>query len=334
MTFAATTRRVRFLPHRFADGGVTVTLGSYTVDGRSGPARFDPEAYALDLSALRFTTAELQVAVTLADGALDAVLPAAERGAPPAHVAIVVTCDATRIRRAVPLLGPPLATAGARFEGSVRVVRDELRGAVQLTPVLVRTAPGTGRATGHADTTGARLAAGRPIEVRIDAARSPHGEFLETRYESFATVGAPAFPHPGAMYQLDADGEEPVLWLNTDHPRVCSIVDSPGTVGRAARARDVVFGQISQAVWTRLFWRAARDVDDADEPLYPWQAAVLASLLPRVYPEGVNHESRLVALRADLTAGADHVILGRLDGALQEWLDIAGRATKLEEELA
>jgi len=333
VTVAMTTKRSRFLPYRFFEHALDLSVEHCAVDGvREAVLPYDAEHRLVDLSASRFATVRLGVAMSVASEILDGVLPADERRAPEARVIVTITCAATRLRRAVMLVDGPV-TAGvlrAELELSTR----DMHGTVTLEPVMVRR---TGRPLaddGFAALAGSRLADGRRLEIRIDALRPPHGNYLDIRYESFRTKGAPQFPHPHALYQLECDGDEPLLWLNLDHAHVCSIFDGAGNVGRVARVRNVVFAQISQAVWTRLFWRAARSVHVAGEAVRAWEDAVLAHLLPRVYPDVRNHGSRLAALRADLDSHGDDAVMARLDGALQNELEVAACADSLAQELA
>lgn len=330
---AATTKRLRFLPYRFDDHGLTLRLERCILDGqRDVSASYDEERHLLDLSSGRWRDAHVVVAMTVSEALLSDVFPDEERAAPSGRLAALVICKATRVRRALVLV-EGIVGAGVHRADLELSVRD-LRGAVEVTPVLVRTIDRPESDDGFAVTAGSRLATGLSAEIRIDASRPPNGEFLDIRYESFRTQGAPQFPRPDALYQLDCDGDEPVLWLNLDHAAVCSALDSAGSVGRVARLRDVVFAQVAMSVWTRLFWRAARSVQLVGETVHEWEDAVLMRLLPRVYPDSPNHESRLAALRADLDSDQEEGVLARLDGALQDMLELGGTLTHLAEELA
>lgn len=164
--------------------------------------------------------------------------------------------------------------------------------------------------------------------------REPTGDFLDVRYKSFREKGPPQFPRIEALYQLEADGEHPILWLDSDHQHVAPVLDDVANVGRMARLREILFDRIQYAVWLRLFQRAARDVSETGEPTYPWQRAVLGKLLPLVYPEIPDQESRMEALQRDLRDDNEHEVLDRLDTGLQEDLELGRIATALAEELS
>lgn len=330
---AETKRRSRFLPYRFAESGLMMSVEHCTIDGHREPALpYDAERRLLDLSGSRVASVRVGLQVTCAESLFLEVFPADERGAPKAWVVVTVVCAATRQRRAV-VLSDGVAASGT-VRGEIEIAVRDTYGTVELTPVMVRQAQRADRDDGFATLAGSRIATGRPIELRVDKLRTPHGEYLDIRYESFGTRGPPQFPRPDALYQLDCDGDEPILWLNLDHARICAIFDAAGNVGRAARVRNVVFAQIAQAVWTRLFWRAARSLERIGESVLPWEDAVLAAWLPHVYPDVRDADSRRAALRADLGANGEDAVMARLDGALQASLEVARCAEALAGELA
>ncbi len=336
MIRGASTRTHRFLPYRYSDGGLVLVPRRCVLDGtRDVVSAYDEERHLLDLSPYRHDRLRLELAVTLADGVLAGVFPPDERAEPPGRIVVLIRCDTTRLRRHVELEGP----LGAGI-ATVELVHADLIGTVELTPMLVRTRELASAPTeaGYASARGARIASGRPLELRIETLREPHGEFLDVRYESFREKGAPQFPRPDAVYQLECDGEHPILWLNSDHRQICPILDDVANVGRMARLRDLLFDRIQYAVWSRLFLRAARDHAELGEPAYAWEHAVLAKLLPLVYPEIADHESRLAALRSEVAEKNEDDLLARLDVGLQDGLQGEtgfGRvASTLAEEIA
>jgi hypothetical protein len=328
---AITTRRQRFLPYRYDEHGLSLGFVRCRLDGLREAGGFDKDTRILDLSGTRFGTAILRVTVSLDARLLEAAFPADERLRPVGRLLVVVTCTATRLRRAIVLTDGVLA--GGTVQGDIELRSRDLFGGVELEPVLVRTADRGDAEDGHASAAWTRLAAGRGMQVRCDAARPLNGEYLDVRYESFREKGVLQFPSPDALYQLDCDGDAPLLWLNTDHQAVCTVLEAQGTVGRAARMRDVLFSQISLVIWTRLFWRTARDVRETGETVHEWQDAVLGKFMHKLYPEAPNYESRVAALVEELRQGQDDELLGRLDLVLQDDVELATRAASLAEEL-
>lgn len=332
MPSSASTRHQKFLPYRFADCGLLTRITRCVLDGeRPANAVPDIDRHLLDLSSQRFKVASLDLSVTLSREVLAAVLPAAETAHAPARLIALVRCDASRLRTAVEIAAGPLAPA--IYSGAVPIRRDEIAGVLEVVTMLVRSAPCTIRDEGWAVESGARLASARPWEIRIDPSHSPRGEFLDIRVEDFKTAGPPRFPSASAMYQLECEGESPILWLNSANKRISSVLHNVANVGRAARIRDIAYERISVSVWIRLFLRAARDLMRLGEPVHPWQMAVLRHWLPMLYPDATDHESRFDAMRTELTDGDEGHILERLDLAIQTELETAHVFEILTDEI-
>jgi hypothetical protein len=326
------TRRHRFQPYQFAEHAIELTPTWCALDDQRALGVVpDIERHLLDLSSQRYQRARLSLSLTVAPALLAAVFPAGELDAPPARLAILLRCPATRLRVAVGVAGPPVR--GGTYTAAVELRRADLSGAVELGAVLIRDVARSGPEDGFASFAGAKLADARPWELRIDAVRPVHGQYLDVRYEDFRAAGVGQFPRPDALYQLDCDGEAPILWLNLAQPRICSSLDSVATTGHVARLRDVVFERIQHAVWSRLVIAAARDVTRLGEPAFAWQEPVLRTWLPRLYPDAGDHDSRVAALGRELDDGDVAALLGRLDGLLQDEHDTARCLDLLAEEI-
>jgi hypothetical protein len=310
------TRRHRFQPYRFSEYGIDVMPVRCVLDGeRTIALAPDADRHLLDLSAHRFMTARLSIQATVTPAILAAVFPPAELPGPPACLALLVRCPPTRLRLAVPVSAAPLQPT--TYTATIDLDRANLAGSVELSAAIVRDHARV-REDDFADFAGARVADARPWELRIDAARPVHGQYLDIRFQDFRASGLDQFPHPDALYQLDCASEAPILWLNDAHPRLCTALTSTASVGRVARLRDVVFERLEHAVWTRLVARAFHDVSRLGEPAFEWQEPVLRLWLPRLYPTVGDHESRLAALARELEESDSIGVLDRLDGLLQE----------------
>ncbi|HYU14525.1 MAG TPA: hypothetical protein VEL05_00570 [Candidatus Acidoferrum sp.] len=332
MATGTATRRHRFQPYRFAEHGLALSPARCVLDGeRAIAAAPDVERHLLDLSAHRFRTARLSIDVAVSPSLLASVFPPDEAGAAPARVALVLRCPSTRVRLAQAVAEPPL-TPGT-YTAAVELERARLWGAVELASVLVRTSARPERGDGFAAFAGARVADSTPWEIRVDAVQAVRGLYLDIRYEDFGKAGVDQFPSPDALYQLDCDGEAPILWLNSAHERVATSLDSAASVGRVARLRDVLFERIQHAVWTRLFVAAARDAIRIGEPAFEWQEPVLRMWLPRLYPGSGDNESRLASLEHEMEEDGLAGLLGRLDGLLQEEHGTARAFDLLAEEI-
>jgi hypothetical protein len=318
------------LPYRYEATGLAIQPRRCLLDdGREVTSAYDPERHSWDLSAYRMQRVRLEFDVPLPLSTIEAVFPSAERDRPAGTLMVVARCAATRLRRGHVVSTGQLAPGA--HPTTLELLQADVLGSVELTPFLLL--GNDHAAQGYAAARGSRIASGRSLEVRFDILRTPTGEYLDIRYESFRAKGPPLFPHADALYRLES-GESPILWLNSDHARVCQVLDDVANTGRMARARDVIYDQISHAVWTELFFRAARAVVDTGEPVFPWQEAVLAKVLPLLYAEIPDYDSRVEALVGELREDGDRELRERLDGELQQWFEVGRHATALAEELA
>lgn len=323
-----TTRTLRFLPYRYEPFGLEVTPLRSVLDKTREVKALSAERCLVDLVEERFETATIDLGVKLAPNLIASVFPPEEHSKPPGRLILALRCAPVRLRQVQIVAEAPLREQG--FATKLTLRRSDLRGSLEIIPFLVRAAPAAREAPGLASVGGARLASGRPWEVRIDLLREIAGQYLEVAYVSFREQGRERFPWPENLYKLDCDTPSPILLLNSDHERIAEVLNSKGTVGARARIREVLFDAISHAVWTRLFLKAAHDVRDGDEPRYEWENAVLSRLLPAAYPEHADRESRIAALRADLEDGEPDRVLERLEGVLQK--DFAKHVERLVED--
>lgn len=322
MTRTAASRRERFLPYRYARGGVELRVVACTLDGRTDVAPED-EAHVLDLEG-RWTRAALALAVSVPEATLTHVLPT---GAPVSEleVAVVLRCPATLLRIGARVALPP---PGAVAPVELALVLDDLAGSAELVAYVVRATRGS--APGYAAQRGARVADSRAWELRVDRPREPRGEHLDVRYRRFSEDATIPARDRKNLYALDLDQPSPILWLNADHERVAAVLDSRGTVGRHARLREAIYDHVAHAVWTQLFLKAAGDYVRNEETTYPWQDAVLDLLLRDVFPSVRRASDR----RDELATAWDDLpsLLARLDAGLQRRNDLALHLTRLVEE--
>jgi hypothetical protein len=324
------TRRERFLPYRYERFGIDLQIGRCVLDGERSMRAINADRHLIDVSEHRFSRVTVEGHVAVPPEVVERVFPADERGEPPGELLITTRCGPSRMRQATVV--SRLRKGGASYPFQLTLSRSELLGSAELTPFLVRSRAGESDG-GYAALAGMRLAGSRPWELRVDRLRSPSGQHLDVRYASFKEFGPPQFPWPSNVYQLDAEGEVPVLWLNLDHAEVCEVLSSAGTVGIRARMREVFFDYITHAVWTGLILRAVRDIADHDEPTLDWAEGVLGHWLPRLYPDEPSRELQLHALRAELEDGDEGQLLHRLDGAVQQHLEVAKHMVRLAMEV-
>lgn len=319
------SKRERFLPFAHDRHGLRTKVHSLELDGRFVQEAVDLDSHLLDLRGT-WSHARVVLEVSPAPGLVEQVLPEDERDTPPLAVLVSVRCGVTRLRRGV----RAELSGDAPVLVAIDVDHDEILGAAELIPFLVRTRDAASPATGFARARGSRVAGGRAWTLRTDLEQSPSGKYLELQLKSFRDDPLVPAPERGAVWRLDAMVEQPILWLNLDHAAIANLLRYDGSQGRRARARDVIFDRIAASVWTRLFLLATDNVIRTGEETYGWEEAVLDYLLPDLYPGVPTKAARLERLRQehdDL-----HLLLAKLDAVLQVREDGIANLVRLAEE--
>lgn len=311
----SSVRRERFLPYAYDRAALAFEITACSRDGEPSPVG---ESRTIEL-----TGAWHHVDIDVSAELVPRLVPAGERGDPPVALLVALRCEATRLRR-----GEVLTIVEHRARGTLRVRRDDLAGTAEVHAWLVRTRPHVRKAAGFALAAGARLAHAASWTLLLDRERTATARGLDVQFKSFAADPSIGPAERGNLYRLDCAQDEPILWLNLDHAKIAEVLRSEGTRGRLARQRDVVYDRIIVAVRTQLVVRAALHAC-ADGPVYAWERAVLADILPRLYPQ-VPAADRLPRLATDVAEPAD--LIARLDDVLQAGERTAHAVSALLEE--
>ncbi|MCA9701156.1 MAG: hypothetical protein KC431_26785 [Myxococcales bacterium] len=319
------TQEQRFIPWVHEDHGLELRIIGGVVDNR--PLEGDLRGHVLDLSA-SWCRARLEFMVQVPTRVVRRVVAEHERDDPPLAVVVALRCDQTHLRQRVCLRDwqahdpEPIV---------LELVRADLAGQVELSAFLIRTRPLEDAGAGVAAAVGVRLASARPYYLQIDEPAVHQGNYLDVQYRSFAVDPTLAAEQRSALYRLDLEREDPVLYLNTDYEPVRIILDGKGTHGARARTRDLLFERIEAGIWTQLLLQvSARLVEDGDLA-YPWEQGLLEQWLPRLYPEAVDDDARKAQLELEYRRLPS--LLARLDLAMQVFGGLGERAGKLAGDL-
>ncbi len=289
----------------------------------------DPRSHALDLSA-DWHRAQLDLEVQVPTRVAKRVIAEEELGDPPLAVLVALRCDRTRLRRRVGRLDWAQGRAG-RFAFGLDLDRAELADKVELDAFLIRARPLEHQAPGVATRVGARLATARAWVLQVDPAPQQSGNYLEVQYRSFVDdPGVPLSQH-AALYRLELEREDPILYLNADHEHVRVVLDNKGTRGRRVRARELLYERIEAGVWTQLLIHASARIAEDGELAYAWERAILDQWLARLYPHETDDAARCDALRRDYQQLPR--LLTEIDAVIQVHGELAQIATKLVDEL-
>lgn len=326
-TSAERKKTERFLPYPYERFGLDLALARVRVDGVDRTSSIQAEARLVPLEDRRPERVEIDLVAQIEQPVLERLLPAEELPAPALELFVAVRCPATRLSRRVSLAED--AARPRHFAGMLTLSIDDVRGLVELTPYLVRRVEG--RSKVHARHAGARLASARPWILRFDLGRTTSGKFIDVRYEPFSKLSEAAL-WSSALYRLQCELDDPILWLNSDHRELVAILDSKATNNAAARMREVFFAHIAHNVWAQLFMYAAESCSPDGDGAHPWCAAVLQRFLPAIFPELGDHRSRVAELVERIRDGKSGELSQLLDRALQAEVNIVHQMKSLIEE--
>jgi hypothetical protein len=323
-------KRERLLPYAYAKRGLRCDLMDASIDGDRQLGSIDRKAHLIRLETRDWEELSLKFRLAAEDDMLQRVLPDGSDSGPPADYLLAVRCPDTHYRYGV-RVGLDLGADDFAATIKLTIERDHVRGSIAIIPFLIRNVDADDQKMSMAVTAGARVASTRSWEVRVDSRPRARTQHLDINFVAFSEHNR-FEAYADRVYFLDADGEKPMLWLNQDHPRVAQILGAKGTVGIAARTRDVFFDLIANPVWTQLFVRAAASLDEHGETTFEWQAGVLHEIAPEIYPE-YDAETRLDIIRAHV---GDPAQLGELiqhvDLVLQAKDGYARHMTSLVDE--
>lgn len=324
-------QELRFAPWAQDPGGLVLELRALAVDGE--PLEIDPRAPLLELSG-PWRRAVVRLQVEPSAGLCERIIPAHEREAPPLTVVASLRCDATHLRRCVGQLPWTAAlpfVPFVPFEFEVELTRFELARSVELEAHVIRSIDARAPEPGYAPLAGARLASGRACVIQVDEARAGSGRYLDLQYKSFCADPRIAPHHRAALYRLELEREDPILYLNSDHTALRPILDSKGTRGRRVRLRELLYERVEAGAWAQLLIHVSERLVADGELTYPWQEAVLDRWLPRLYPTLSSEAERRERLLADY-AVLDR-LLAEIDAALQVHNGLAHEALRFVGEL-
>ncbi|MFC7233389.1 hypothetical protein ACFQMM_22260 [Saliphagus sp. GCM10025308] len=174
------------------------------------------------------------------------------------------------------------------YTDSVELKYDDLRGRLELTPLLVRTKPLRSQPTGHsgppfAERAGRKLAHGPIGTVDVDPPTSGRSNELPTIPTSFTDAPFPA--NDGNMWYLDlSDEAKPKLYINSDHGFVPPLFEDKGQHARG-RVRQLVVDLLGTQIMTQFVLEAAELYVVHSEMKYPWQRRMLTEVCDELFEE-------------------------------------------------
>lgn len=316
-------QELRFPPWAQDSAGLELEIHNLEIDGE--PLEVDPRASVIEIGGA-WRSASLVARVLSRADLRTRVLPEHEREQPPLSVVLSSTCEATRLRRCA-----GLSPWAAVVDFELELDREQLARIVELDAHVIRSSDARTPTPGYASLAGARLAGGRGCTIEVDEPRPVSGRYLELQYKSFADDPRIPPQQRSALYRLELDREDPILYLNADHTALRPILDSKGTRGRRVRLRELLYERVEAGAWSQLLIHTAERLVVDGELTYAWQEAVLDRWLPRLYPTLSADAERREQLIADF-ARLDR-LLADIDALLQVENGLASEALRFVGEL-
>jgi hypothetical protein len=306
-----------------------------TVDVKERPAVAGdgdgpPRGPTYDASANRaWSRLNFALHVDLADSELSYVLPSTSRIADDTALVVLVTCASTRLRQGIRLRH----VKAGRWSGHASIQRQDIKGAVQLRPQLVRSSSiPDDDALPFATRPGSIIAVGEPATLYVDQAPPSTTNFgfggaVTILWEDFSNSDEPwRREHADDVYHLEPFSSEARLWLNSRYGQLRDVLESNAKRGPEASVRDLTAMLIAQPVMLQLCTAAlaALEIDeDSSSVSVPsgWRGDAVAMVLPALYPEEPSHEDRLRRAASELReADGASSLTARLGSVVQETL--------------
>lgn len=220
----------------------------------------------------------LNAEVHVPEGLFEYVLQ--DEADPDRETALVVRADCRRThwRDVVARVDDGIAAGTIPVE--IDLKHEQLLGTVELTPVLVRTAPDGSTDVPENESydpgrmPGLRLADGRSFAVLVDRDPDEVGSFLEVYSRRFED------PQPeDNVFHLDhSSAEDPTYFVNQRVDLLVPLLKSQTPHGSKRWAREVLERLVTHPVWLEVVLWTAADIDEGNTR-HEWQEIVVEILV-------------------------------------------------------
>lgn len=321
----------RFAPYPTSDR-LSLSLSAFDDPTRPGQVDFEgiqreseiemgKELPIYDVSGLDWARLTFRLEADLDPRELTRILPDTADPKSNAVVLVSLVCKSTKYRH-----GLRLRPSGeARWVGDAVVSRSDVKGTVQLHPMLVRTTSVPGK-RGVDQRPGMILATGDPVALYTDPPNRLIEGAIEVRWQDFAkSKNDWREQHSSDVFHLEPYGAVPVLYLNEGHAQFRQLLDNNSKRGADAALRDVTAAMIAQTTWTQLAVAALGAIEydeesgEAELPGASWQRDLLIAFLPRMYAS-IADEMQVRRAAEDFNDPADGLpaLMARVGSAVQD----------------
>jgi hypothetical protein len=314
------------LPHPHLPEGLEWEIRTCVTDGGED-VPIEPTTNTLSAIGQDWETITLTATVTFPEWAYDFVTP--EDGAtdadPPwtGRLGLVYWCPETIFRESSE---PVTIEEPGSHQIDIEIDREEIWMSATVCPALVLVESNVSREA-FAHQPGHRIAEGESWRIKTDLERSTRN-LLHPETKKFSEDDD--LPGDDHLVFLDFDRDPPGLYLNDDHERIISALDSDSNRGWDAAVRDAAYDTIEAEIWPQLLLEAASDITGGEEPETPWKQGVIEKFREEIYGEDVSYEEALQLLEEDVASPQRLPrLMHDLDDAIQRRNDAPSHLNKL-----
>lgn len=316
-------------PYTHDQRGVELTIESYSIDGTAAGAPASDRLVELT-GWTDWSTVTVTGTLRITDEVFRDVFPKTESDVRSnARLLLARDCRYTHDRGVVASISgstEPLQE-GREYDWTYELSREDVYAQVALTPVLVREDDGPGVPGEHAWAPDQEVATGAPGTVVTDDVEEWLDGNMPVKLKPFSKSGLPG----DNLFSLDdTQGEEPVLWINSELNLVSSLLVSKVPAGPKAELRAAIAAELAHPVWVQLVLWTATDVDEEGSWAYDWQEAVLEHVVAPMWDCDDASEAAAMLNKYVSDAYDSDGSLGELSGDLNRHLQGAlGSGEKL-----
>lgn len=266
-------------PYEHKNDGLRIEFESYSIDGTDAGSPHNDRLVELTGWA-NWSEVTVTGTVTITSETIEEVFPAEEtdEDGPPARLLLTRDCRYTHDRSVVVELadaGDELS-GGDEFEWELTLQREDVYAQVELQAYLVRSSDGGGPPGEYAWVRGQEVATCPPVTVVTDDVEEWLDGNMAVKLKPFSKSGLPG----ENLFSLDdAQGDEPILWINSELELVANILTSKVPAGPKATLRDALATQLAHPVWVQLVLWTASELDADANWKRDWQTAVLEEIV-------------------------------------------------------
>lgn len=305
----------RGYPYNYGNGELEFEINSYTIDSEDDEGSPSGSGQTVDLYRYGdWDTVTVNGTIELEPRTLDYVFPEAERdgdyGAP-GRLVITLDCEATQDREIVSAYA---LQEECTFTQTLN--RNEYRGAVELTPTIVRTEPAE-RGLPYAPLPDLRVADGPTWTLHVDEP-SERGSGFPTRYFDFADSSLPT----DLVHALNDNPSDPKILVNEDIDALVEVLEVGGHSGFRPRLRDVLRRDILMMSVLQLVWYTWATIAETGDCEYDWQRGLLDQLSEYLFEEELDRDEVIDEFGQSLDESSDVRAFARdLNQAVQLYVE-------------